>query len=76
MTKLKQLKGKNPLDVMQLEITYHKNLLEIYAYIISLLMKSSHISYENICDEIKKADCSDNEKKALLTTCSELFSNQ
>ena len=61
---------------MQLEITYHKNLLEIYTYIISLLMKSSYIFYENICDEIKKTDYSDNEKKALLTTCYELFSDQ
>lgn len=72
MSKLKNIQSSSQPQTTILEVTYHRQLLELYTNIFQMLINKNIFSKSDII-ELIHSDYKDNEQKMLENIINELF---
>lgn len=72
MSKLKNIQSSSQPQTTILEVTYHRQLLELYTNIFQMLINKNIFSKSDIIELIHR-DYKDNEQKILESITNELF---
>ncbi len=72
MSKLKNIQTSSQPQTTILEVTYHRQLLELYTNIFQMLINKNIFSKSDII-ELIHSDYNDNEQKILKNIINELF---
>lgn len=72
MSKLKNIQSSSQPQTTILEVTYHRQLLELYTNIFQMLINKNIFSKSDII-ELIHSDYKDNEQKILENIINELF---